>query len=539
MRADPSYSKKWVWDPEKTGPTGRQKKAYQKGKAVEQVQERDEKAAELRTLFKRPRFGWKEVQQDDLRMSTLSEKLPAIGSGEVWLSKFLSHSGACSRRDVTELVLQGRIEVNGEVVKAPTVKIDPTKDLVTLDGAAQALRTLGELIWIMVYKPKGCLTTMEDPLGRKSIMDIVPFAKKRRLVPIGRIDRNASGLLLLTNDYEWHTILSHPRYDHQKTYHVSIYGGIPDRKKIQALQAGLKLPDEDRPFLPVEDIVVVRGKKDSEICHLRFTLREGRYRQIRRMFEYIGHPVRAIKRTGFGLIWLDQELRPGEYRTLLPKEIRKLKGPTILKRPTQHPVDRAKDVERGLRESDANLNDYFRGQSEENKERFDRKMSRRGGANERQEEAWEEDDERNGEWKDSPPKLGKESNYHRDSPHRSDPWLTGEDSLDELTKGLTDFVNADKLSSGARGGAEEAQEASAADLKALGAFSGFSDEVDDDEYADASDDEEDARGAPPDGAASRLAAAAMDSKEASNASGEAASEWEKQWMAQLDSIKSK
>jgi len=349
LRNDPSYAKRWEWDPDRRG---KKNAPWSKGKPVDQLQEKDEQASALRALYKRPRFGWKDVMTDDLRMSTLNEHLPAIGNNEVWLSKFLAHTGSCSRRDVTEMVLQGRVEVNGEIVQSPAIRIDPTRDRVNLDGQPKTLRTLGEIVWIMVHKPKGVLSTMEDPLGRKTIMDIVPFAKKRRLVPIGRIDRNAAGLMLMTNDYEWHTVLTHPRHEHSKEYQVKLYNGVPSKDKMRALQTGLQLPDEPRPLRPIENFDVQQASNAEEIALVKFTLREGRYRQIRRMFEYIGHPVKSIKRVGFGLLWLDDDLRAGDFRMLSPKEIRKLKGPTILRRPTKHPDDRRKELQKQMKEVD-------------------------------------------------------------------------------------------------------------------------------------------------------------------------------------------
>lgn len=345
LREDPTYAKQWVWDPSRRGSKRRR---FAKGVVMDRVQELDDRASELRAKYKRPRFGWKEVMQDDLRTTRLSEDLPAIGTGEVWLNKFLSHAGACSRRKVAELVLQGRVQINGEVVQDICTKVDPKKDKVFLDGRRKELKTLGEIIWIMLNKPKGVISTFEDSEGRKTVMDLVPFAKKRRLIPVGRIDRNAAGLLLLTNDYEWQTIMIHPRYEHTKRYKVEIYNGLPSRVKMQALRNGLELPDEPRPLLPLEDFEVMQQNKTDEIATIKFTLKEGKYRQIRRMFEYIGHPVKSIKRTEFGLLQLDRSLKAGEWRMLTPKEIRRLKGPTILKRPMKHPLDRQREIEREM-----------------------------------------------------------------------------------------------------------------------------------------------------------------------------------------------
>lgn len=305
LRSDPSFAKQWVIDENRRG---KKRRKWAKGEVVDTLDDKDLESSHLRAMYKRPRFGWKEVQKDDLSMEALDQDLPAIGFGQVWLSKYLAHTRACARRQAAELVLQGRIQLNGQVVQDIVTKIDPQKDEVTLDGRPVKLRTLGELVWIMLYKPKGVISSVEDPLGRKTLMDLVPFAKEQRLVPVGRIDSHGSGLILLTNDYEWHSILTHPRYEHARRFNVQVYGGNPDRTKIVALQKGLELPDEARTCLPLKDIEVSKSKKHEGVHHISFTMHEGRYRQIQRMFEYIGHPVKSMKRTGFGLVPLDKKI---------------------------------------------------------------------------------------------------------------------------------------------------------------------------------------------------------------------------------------
>lgn len=342
LKKDPAYGKKWVLDPRKSGP---KKKRWAVGEVVDEVQDIDKDASRLRTMYKRPRFDWKDAQKDDLRTEAMSGKMAAIGNDEVWISKFLSHSGVCSRRRVKELVLQGRITVNGDVIQDPVLKIDPKKDTVAVDGKVQNLRTLDELVWVMLNKPKDILSTLEDPAGRKTVADLVPFARARRLVPIGRLERNSTGIILLTNDYEWHTVLAHPRYEMPKRYRVTVYNGAPDSQRMQALQTGLHLPDEGRPCLPLEELEVLQNDRRLGMATLGFVMKEGKYRQILRMFEFIGHPIRAVKRTQIGLVRLDKELKAGEYRMLTPKEIRRLKGSTILKKPLGDPIARAKKTE--------------------------------------------------------------------------------------------------------------------------------------------------------------------------------------------------
>lgn len=383
LKKDPAYGKKWVLDPKGKRRGRHRKKRWSQGEVVDEVQDIDKNASRLRTMYKRPRFNWKEVSKDDLRTASLRGDQPAIGNGQVWLSKFLSHSGVCSRRRVTELVLQGRITVNNEVVKDPVIKVDPKKDSIAVDGKEQKLRTLDELVWVMLHKPKDTLVTLEDPQGRKTIADLVPFARDRRLVPVGRLERNSTGLVLLTNDYEWATYLTHPRYEIMRRYRVVVYEGAPDSQKMQALSRGLRLPDQRRPCLPLEELEVLEHDRVNGIAALSFTMKEGQYRQILRMFEYIGHPLRAVKRTGIGLVRLDKELKAGSYRMLTPKEIRRLKGSTILKRPDGDPLARQAKMQKAFSgmegEIDASELEGFTPLREDSRER------RRNGRNGRRE----------------------------------------------------------------------------------------------------------------------------------------------------------
>eukprot|EP00929_Paragymnodinium_shiwhaense_P009707 TRINITY_DN11397_c0_g2_i1.p1 TRINITY_DN11397_c0_g2~~TRINITY_DN11397_c0_g2_i1.p1 ORF type:complete len:670 (-),score=163.58 TRINITY_DN11397_c0_g2_i1:408-2339(-) len=472
-RSDGAYGKRWEFsDNSKKG----KHRPWGKGKMVDESLDADREASRLRSLYKRPRFGWKEVQDDDIRMSYLSDKTPAIGNGEVWLSKFLAHCGVCSRRNVTDMVLQGRVEVNGEIVQSPAVKVDPKKDQVTFDGLPQNLHTLGEIIWVMLYKKKGVLSTMEDPLGRKTVADIVPFAKKNRLLPVGRLDRNATGLLLLTNDNEWNSILTHPRHEMARTYHVTVYNGAPDREKMLALQTGLRLPDDRRPLLPWEDVHVYQELED--IVRIRFTTREGRPRMIRRAFEYIGHPVKTVKRVGVGLVWLDKELKPGEFRTLGPKEIRRLKGPTILKRPTSmRPDEERQSVAEQLKKLDQGGDDAFFEQQK--RETLERKQRLEEGLDV---PAWRDPELGSGKARrrrydedDSDFEMPTR-NAPRATPRpgeRASPWIDDEGTLGDLTKGIQYVVNSEKVDAwsstvDAPAAAEkERREGSAADLDRL------------------------------------------------------------------------
>jgi len=305
---------------------GRRGSRWSKAAVVDQTEEVNAEAAELESMYKRPRSS-KGAGKGKNQTGRLAANMPAIGTGEVWLSKFLAHAGAASRRRVTELVLQGRVKVNGEIVQAPTLKVDPEKDVVTVDGDVKRLQTLGEMVWVMVNKPRGYLCDRSDPNGRRTVVDLVPFARSRRLIPVGRIDKQASGLILLTNDLEWHTILTHKRYGYGKAYKVVVYGGRPSELKLQALRDGLQLPDQERPLLPVEDIEIVPNADASlndEVATLTFTLYDNSYRVVRRMFEYLGHEVKSQKRVGIEALRM-KNLKPGHFRQLTAKEVKQLK----------------------------------------------------------------------------------------------------------------------------------------------------------------------------------------------------------------------
>lgn len=344
VQGDRDGMKFWKWE-------RRGRRSRERAKLVSVTEKNlkamDERDAELWALSKRPYKGGGGgtiggVSRRQAR-SDLRPDAPALGDAPVWLSKFLSHCGTCSRRDVEALVLQGRVRINGEVARNVVVKVSPTIDFVEVDGKRQNPRTLEELVWVAVHKPKDCLSTMEDPGGRRCIVDLVPFAKERRLTSVGRLDRNSTGIIVLTNDLEWCDILTHPRHGHKKRYTVQIYNGIPDKKKLEALERGLVLPDEDRPLLPITELEVKGEDAKYDVAILSFVLSEGRYRQIRRMFEYLGHPCKAIKRTQFGPIKLGGLLR-GEWRQCTPKEVRQLKAnPTFQREQRDDDRENVKD----------------------------------------------------------------------------------------------------------------------------------------------------------------------------------------------------
>ena len=229
------------------------------------------------------------------------------------LQKVMAHAGVASRRKSEEIIKEGRVKVNGEVVTAMGVKVDPNNDEIEVDGK---IITEEKKIYILLYKPEGYITTVDDPRGRKTVLDLIDDVKQR-IYPVGRLDYDTSGLLLLTNDGDMTYVLTHPSYEIEKKYLVEAKGYIDD-KNFKRLEEGVQL--EDGLTAPAE-VKVINRKKDKS----KFTLsiHEGRNRQVRRMCKKIGHEVEKLKRSNFGPLNLNG-LKAGEYRYLSSKEINKL-----------------------------------------------------------------------------------------------------------------------------------------------------------------------------------------------------------------------
>jgi len=203
------------------------------------------------------------------------------------------------------------------------LKVNPSIDKVCVDGKKIVARMQNEVLWVVVNKPRGVITSTEDEKGRKSVMDLVPLAKERRLLPVGRLDRDSGGLLLLTNDNEAINLLTHPTFGHVKSYKV-VVKGFPAEHVYQSFARGVVLPEERRPTVPMEmeQLDYLADKKETV---LRLGVKEGSSRLIRRMFDYFGHEVKYLTRMSFGSIKLG-ELRVGEWRKLTTPELFRLRG---------------------------------------------------------------------------------------------------------------------------------------------------------------------------------------------------------------------
>lgn len=227
------------------------------------------------------------------------------------LHKVMARAGIASRRKCEELILDGRVRVSGSIVDCLGAKIDPTKDKVVVDGKILTLPS--KRYYVLLNKPRGYLTTSSDRFGRPTVMDLVRKIGAR-LYPVGRLDKNSEGLLLLTNDGDLAFRLTHPRFKVPKVYLVKVEG-FPQEQELNRLRAGIVL--EDGPTLPARVDVF---KKKEKTTWLKITILEGRKRQVRRMCGRVGHPVRRLVRIALGPISLG-ELPVGQHRLLTQEEV--------------------------------------------------------------------------------------------------------------------------------------------------------------------------------------------------------------------------
>lgn len=233
--------------------------------------------------------------------------------GEIRLQKFLAQAGVASRRGSEEIIRQGRVEVNGQRAEIGS-RVDPQKDEIRLDG--KALPSGQDLVYIAFYKPRGCITSARDPQGRKTVFDFLPDFKTR-VFSVGRLDYDAEGLLLLTNDGALSNRLLHPRYGVSKVYGVKVKG-LPDEISLEKLRSGVSLEEGVTGPATVEVIRELPGA-----AWLKIVLHQGWNHQIKRMGEAVGHPVLKIKRTAYGPVRLGR-MKPGEYRHLGSDELRQI-----------------------------------------------------------------------------------------------------------------------------------------------------------------------------------------------------------------------
>lgn len=232
------------------------------------------------------------------------------------IAKYLARAGVASRRASEDLVAAGRVSVNGEIIGSPGTKVVAGVDEVRVDDAV--VSPPEELVYVMLNKPMGVMTTLDDPQGRPTVADYIP-AGMPRLFPVGRLDYTTTGLLLLTNDGELAHLMMHPRHHVPKLYYA-VVDGVPDASDLTHLRRGVQL--DDGMTAPAGARVVQVRERTAAV---EITLREGRKRQVRRMLSAIGHPVISLSRTAYGPITLG-DLSEGAVRLLSAEEVDALRA---------------------------------------------------------------------------------------------------------------------------------------------------------------------------------------------------------------------
>jgi 23S rRNA pseudouridine2605 synthase len=228
------------------------------------------------------------------------------------LQKILSRAGVASRRASEQLMLTGRVTVNGVTVRELGTKADPARDDIRVDG--RRVKPVERLRYVLLNKPRGYVSTRSDPQKRPTVIDLIGDAREY-LYPVGRLDYDSDGLILLTNDGDLAARLTHPRYGVSRTYDVRVLG-VPDERDVARLRRGILV--DGRRTEPADVNPLGPG-------HLVFTIREGRNRQVRKMCEAIGHPVTHLTRVAIGPI-RDPRLKTGQWRELTAAEVRTLKS---------------------------------------------------------------------------------------------------------------------------------------------------------------------------------------------------------------------
>lgn len=235
------------------------------------------------------------------------------------LQKVIAQSGITSRRKAEQLIIDGNVKVNGQVVTELGTKVT-NADNVVVNGIPLVKEAF---VYYMLYKPRGVISSLKDDKGRKVVVDLMDGVSER-VFPIGRLDYDTSGILLLTNDGDFANLLMHPKHGIKKIY-VAKIKGIPDNRELARLKKGVKA---EKDLLKVADYNILSTDKRKNTMIIELTLQEGKNRHVRRMMEQLGYPVMKLKREKYSTLTLDG-LKPGEYRALSPKEIKQIRNAAV------------------------------------------------------------------------------------------------------------------------------------------------------------------------------------------------------------------
>ena len=231
------------------------------------------------------------------------------------LQKYLVQCGVASRRKCEELILQGRVQVNGVTVTELGTKINPEKDKMKFDG--KDIKQAQKLVYILLNKPIGYVTTADDQFGRDTVLDLVKV--KERIVPVGRLDMYTSGALILTNDGDFVYQVTHPKHEIEKTYTVTIKG-IVQNSEVEQLRNGIKIDDY---ITKPARVKILKTDTEKDISRLEITIHEGKNRQVRKMCEAVGRKVLALHRSKIGGIGV-KDIELGKWRYLTANEVQQI-----------------------------------------------------------------------------------------------------------------------------------------------------------------------------------------------------------------------
>ncbi|MDI6706359.1 MAG: pseudouridine synthase [Bacillota bacterium] len=230
------------------------------------------------------------------------------------LQKFMARCGVASRRRCEEIIEEGKVKVNGKTVTGMGYKIEPCEDEVEVEGTV--IKPKERKVYLMLNKPVGYVSTANDQFGRKTVLDLVKDVAER-IYPVGRLDYDSEGLLLLTNDGDFTYRMTHPSHEADKEY-LALVNGVPTEKELNLLRNGIEIEQYVTSPAKVDIVEIKRGK-----ALLRITIHEGKNRQVRRMCDAVGYPVERLKRTAVGQVRLGS-LKVGQWRYLTKKEIDRL-----------------------------------------------------------------------------------------------------------------------------------------------------------------------------------------------------------------------
>lgn len=238
------------------------------------------------------------------------------------LQKILSQAGIASRRAAETLISQGRVDVNGEIVTELGTKADPERDTIRVDG--RRIKVAVERRYLLMNKPRGIISSRSDPHQRPTVIDLLAkHGVKGYFYPVGRLDIDSEGLIILTNDGAFAQRVIHPRFKLERRYEAQV-AGVPDERDLNRLRRGIEI--DDRRTLPAQvRLLRVMQTRSGDEAVIELVLREGRNRQVRKMCDAIAHPVERLRRTRIGPIE-DHRLKPGQVRDLRPGEVASLTG---------------------------------------------------------------------------------------------------------------------------------------------------------------------------------------------------------------------